>query len=59
MPFLKSAVLLDKMEVVPSNYNCSLHLLASNDTIQDSTTNADIASERTFFVNVSTLTGLQ
>lgn len=49
---LKTVVLLDVVEVVSSYDNCPLHLHALDNTSQDSTTDANIARERTLLVNV-------
>ena len=55
---LKTTVLLDVVEVVPSNDNGPLHLHAPHNTGQDSTTDTDIASEGTLLVNVCAFTCL-
>ena len=58
MPFLKSIVLLDVMEIVPSDDNCSLHFHTSDHPCQYSSSDADISSERTLLVYVVALIGL-
>merc|ERR550534_1460854 len=50
--FLVSLVLLDKMQVVPSQHNRTIHLHRLHDTREDSSSDADISCERTLFVNV-------
>jgi len=58
MSFLKSVVLLDVMKIIPSDYNCSLHLHALYSTRQYSTPDADIASKRAFLVYVCAINSL-
>ena len=58
MSLLVALVLLDVVEVVPANYQCSLHLQALHDPRQDSTTDGDIAGEGTLLVNVRPVGGL-
>ena len=52
MPFFKSIVLLDVVEVVPSDYNGLLHLHALNHTGQYSAPDAYISSEWALLVYV-------
>ena len=59
MSFLKSVVLLDVMKIIPSDYNCSLHLHALYSTRQYSTPDADIASKRAFLVYVCAINSLE
>lgn len=58
MPFLKSVVLLDVMEIVPSDDNCTLHFHARNNACQNTATDAHISCEGAFLVYVCSLDGL-
>ena len=59
MPLFKSVVLLDVMKIVPSDNYCPLHLHTLYSASQDSTSNTDIASKRTFLVYVCAINGLE
>merc|ERR1712188_65693 len=50
--FLISLILLDIMKVITSKNNSSLHLHALDNPSQNTASNTDITSERTFLVNV-------
>jgi len=54
---LKTMVLGDVVQIIPTNNNSSLHLGGDHKTTDDSTTNRDIASERAFLINVMALNG--
>ena len=58
MPLLESLILFDVMQVVSPNDNRPLHLLTLHDSSQDSASDAYIASEGAFLVNISTLSSL-
>ena len=58
MPFLKSVVLLDVMQIIPSDYNCTLHFHACNNACQNTATDAYISCEGAFLVYVCSLDGL-
>jgi len=53
--FLKTIVLANIVQVITSDHNCSLHFHLHYYARQDSSTNAHVASKRTFLVNVMTL----
>lgn len=55
----KSVVLLDIVQVVPPDDYGSLHLLAFHHTSQNAASDANIASERAFLVNICTFTSLR
>ena len=55
MPFFKPVVLLDIMQKVASNDNCSLHLGREHDTLEDSTSDAHVAGPWAFLVNILTI----
>merc|ERR550534_5710 len=50
--FLVSLVLLDKMKVIPSQNNRTIHLHRLHNPCENSSSDADISCERTFFVDV-------
>ena len=56
---LKSLVLGDEVQVVPSDDNGPLHLHLGNHACQDSASDADIACEWALLVNVAPLLGLK
>lgn len=58
VPLLKSVVLLDVMQIVPSDDNCAFHFHARNNACQNTATNAYIACEGAFLVDVGSLDGL-
>lgn len=58
VPLLKSVVLLDVMQIVPSDDNCALHFHARNNACQNTATDAYIACEGAFLVDVGSLEGL-
>lgn len=49
---LEAIVLADKMQIVATNDDCSLHLHFANDASEDSTTDGAHAGEGTFLVDV-------
>jgi len=55
---LESTVLLDKVKVITSDDDGSLHLHLSDNSGEDSATDRDVASEGTLLVDVSALGGL-
>ena len=58
MPFLKSVVFLDVMQIVSPDDNCALHFHACNNACQNTATDAHISCERAFLVNICSLDGL-
>jgi len=52
--FLEALIFTNIVQVVTTNDYCSLHLHLENNASQDTTTDADIASEWTFLVDVRT-----
>ena len=59
MSLLKSVVLLDVMQVISPQNNSSLHLVGKDDTLEDSTSDANIRGEWALLINVLALFGLQ
>ena len=59
MTFLKAVILLDVMEVIPSDDNGPLHLVALHNPCQDPSPNTNVSSEWTFLVYVSAFNSLQ
>jgi len=55
----KSVVFLDVVQIVSPDYDCSFHLHAFYHPRQNASTNADIACEGTFLVNVCAFNCLQ
>ena len=55
MSLLKSIVLLDIMKIITADHDCSLHFHLLNNSCQDTSSDTDIASERTFLVNVMSI----
>jgi len=55
MALLKSVILLNVMEEVTSDDNGVLHFSGDHDTLEDSSTDADVAGEWAFLINVSSL----
>ena len=55
---LVSLILLDEVEIVPSDNDGSLHLGGDNHSSEDSSTDGDITSEWTLLVNVGSFNGL-
>jgi len=55
---LESVVLRDVVQVVTTNDNGTLHLRAVHNTLEDTATDGDVASERTFLVDVRALNRL-
>jgi hypothetical protein len=49
---LKTVVFLDVVKIITTNHNRSLHFHLLNNSRQDTASDADIASERAFLVNV-------
>ena len=58
MPFLKTLVLLDKVEVVSSDDNSSPHLHALDHASENASSDAHVASKGTLLVDVCALAGL-
>lgn len=59
MSFFETVVFSDIMQIIAPNNDCSLHFHFDDNTAKDSASNQNIASERTFFINVSAFSGLQ
>merc|ERR1712232_869924 len=57
VPFLITTVLPDVMKIISSDDNSTLHFGRHDLTDQNSATNRNITSERTFLVNVTTFDG--
>lgn len=57
MSLLESVVLLDVMEVISSQDNSLVHFVGQDDTLEDSSSDADIGGEWALFVNVRSLNG--
>jgi len=57
VPLLETTVLLDVVKVVPADDNSALHLGGGNKSLQDLTTDGDVASEGALLVNVVSLDG--
>jgi hypothetical protein len=55
VPLLKTTVLLDVVQVVPSDDNCILHLSGDNLSIQNSSSDGNVSGEGTFLVDVVSL----
>lgn len=58
MPLLISVVLLDKVQVVPPDDNCTFHFHACNNASQDTSTDADVSCKGAFLVDICSLNGL-
>ena len=58
MPFLKTLVLLDKVEVVSSDDNSSPHLHALDHASENASSDAHVTSKGTLLVDVCALAGL-
>jgi len=56
--FLKAIVLADVVKVVASDHDRPLHFHLQHDAGQDTSTNAHVAGEWTFLVNIVTLDSL-
>ena len=54
---LETTVLLDVVEVIPTNDNGALHLRGDDKPLQDLTTDGDVSGEGTLLVNVISLDG--
>ena len=57
VPLLKTTVLSDVVEVVPTDDNGSLHLGGDNLSLQDSASDGNITGEGALLVNITTLNG--
>ena len=57
MSLLESVVLLDEMKVISSEDDGVGHLGGKNDSLEDSSSNADVGGEWTFLVNILSLDG--
>lgn len=55
VPLLKTTVLLNVVQVVPSDDDCSLHLGGHDLTDQDSSSDGNISSEGALLVNIASL----
>jgi len=55
MALLKSVILLDVMEEITANDNSVSHFSGDHNTLEDSSTDADVTGEWTFLVNISSL----
>ncbi len=58
MSLLISVILFDEMDIVSSNDNGVSHLCGNHNTLEDFSSNANIACERTLFINISSANGL-
>ena len=58
MTLLKTVVLLHVVKVIPSDDDRTLHLHLGHNTSQDTTSDGNIAGERAFLVNVSSIDSL-
>lgn len=58
MPLLESVVLLNEVQVIPPDNDSAGHLHLSDHAGQDTSSDADIASEGALLVNVGALAGL-
>lgn len=59
VPFLKSFVLWDVVEVVPADHDTSLHLHPDHNSIKDAPSDVNVAGEGALLVNVGTMLSLQ
>lgn len=57
VPFLETPVLGNVVQVVPADNNGALHLGANNKSLEDASTDGDIASKRALFVHIVALNG--
>lgn len=55
VPLLVPSVLCDVSEVVPSDDNSSVHLCADNDSLEDTSTDADVSNKWALLVDVGSL----
>lgn len=55
MSLLISVILFDEMDIVSSNNNRVSHLCGNNNSLEDFSSNAHIASERTLFIDIGSL----
>ena len=53
VPLLVPVVLWNVVKIISSYNNCPLHLCWNANTLQDSTSDWNVAGERTFLINVS------
>ena len=58
MSLLISVILFDEMDIVSSNNNGVLHLCGNHNTLEDLSSNANIACERALFIYISSTNGL-
>lgn len=58
VPLLEPVVLLDVVEVVASDDDGPLHLHLDHQSAQDATSDADVAGEGAFFVDVGAVKSL-
>ena len=58
MSLLKSFVLLNVVEVVPSDHGSAMHLETFHHSSEDTSTNTDITSEGTFLIDVCPINSL-
>lgn len=56
--FLETAVFANVVKVITTDDDGALHLQFLNDSIQDASSDANIASEWAFFVDVGAIDGL-
>ena len=55
--FFVTSIFSNVVEVITTDNNSALHLGRDNKTLEDTTTNGYVTSERTFFINVVTING--
>ena len=53
----ETTLLGDVVQIIPSNNDCSLHLGGDNHTVEDTSSNGNIASEGALLVDVAALNG--
>ena len=57
MTLLETTVLLDVVEVIPTNNDCALHLRGDDESLQDLTADGNVPGEGTLLVDVVSLDG--
>lgn len=58
MTFLETAVFANEVKIVTTDDNGTLHLQFLDNSVQDPSTDANVASEWAFLVDVGTIDGL-
>lgn len=59
MALFETTVLPNIVQIITSNDNSTLHFQFLYDSVQDTTTNANITGKWTFFVNICSIDGLK